>query len=146
MEPQQEDSKRPSDDHILQTQLRIDEIVDKLLLKWRRSEICRKYSKEWNLSYRQVDEYISWAKKEIHSYIIPATPELIKERIQEYDKLYRLSLSSSQYSVAKQILKDKSELEGLLIQRIDHTTNGKDIQQINIIVKNIEEKNQLENI
>lgn len=132
MEPIQSSSKMANSEEI---QDRIDIIVDKLLLKWRRSEICKTYSVEWNLSYRQIDDYIKWAKEEIQKYSIPATPELIKERIQEYEKLYRLSLSQSQYAVSKSILKDISELQGLLLQKLDITSAGEKLPmyQIQII-------------
>jgi len=126
-----------------ETEIRVGEVAECLLSQWRRIDICKKFSQEWNVSFRSVDEYIAMAKVDIRSNIPPPTEELIRERIEEYRKLHRLSIADNQYGVAKSILKDISELQGLLIQRIDVTSKG---QSINIIVKSNEDKKDLENI
>lgn len=128
-----------------ETQLRVAEVADKILIAWRRIDICKKYSEDWNVSFRTVDEYIMMAKAQIRE-VGPQIPieEMIAERIAEYEKLYRLTLADNQYAVAKSILKDKSELEKLLIQKVDITSNGKPLNMVNIIVKSEQEKKDLE--
>ena len=123
-----------------ETEIRVGEVAECLLSQWRRIDIVKKFSVEWNVSFRAVDEYIAMAKQDIRTYIPLPTEELIQERISEYRKLHRLSLSAEQYGVARTILKDISELQGLLVQKIDVTSGGKPFDKmiIEIVNKSIE--------
>jgi hypothetical protein len=104
----------------LETELRIDDIANDVLSGRRRMQICKKYADEWNVSYRQIDWYLSEARKKIlESQPDSEIAEKVKIRLAEYDKLHQLALSENQYGVARSILRDKSELEGLLVQRTD---------------------------
>ena len=130
MEPQKPQNRTP------ETEIRIGEVADKLLQCWRRIDICKKYATEWNVEFRMVDEYIKWAKEDIRTSIKIPTEELIAERIAEYQKLHVLALADKQFAVAKGCMKDISELQGLLIQRVDMTSGGKPFDKIIIEIVN----------
>lgn len=116
---------------------RIERVAELLLLKTPRFKIVQKIGTEYRIKPRAVDKLIAIAKLRIKAPHNKNIEENTNQRLAELDELYRKCIELEQYAVARQILKDKTDIEGLIINKMDITSGGKTLPtSINIIKLN----------
>lgn len=85
------------------------------------SDICVNISRNWNVGDRQAFRYI----KEARSLFIEQNKSEIEEKkafhISARMKLYEISLKEKDLKTSLAVLKDIADLEGLYVQKVEHS-------------------------
>jgi hypothetical protein len=94
-----------------------------------KENIVRYCAENWNIELRQSEEYLKRARE---TFIEEACSKNIDEHLSkilmQQKDLYKECYSNKDYAECRRILKDIADLLGLNApKKLDHTTNGKDI-------------------
>jgi hypothetical protein len=108
---------------------RISIVAEMDLKGYSKENIVRYCAENWNIELRQSEEYLKRARE---TFIEEACSKNIDEHLSkilmQHKDLYKKCYSIQDYAECRRILKDIADLLGLNApKKLDHTTNGKDI-------------------
>lgn len=117
-------NKRQKDSTHMQTDLRVVEVRDFILLGHTRTEILRLTSK-WRVSERMIDHYIATARKEIQEVNNLTLEENLSQIVNSLWILFRAEIAKSDTKAARLVLMDIAKVRGLDQQTINHIVEDK---------------------
>jgi hypothetical protein len=87
-----------------------------------RSEILQYCSKKWNISDRQVDEYVSRARKiRNDEYIEKYRESIVYKSVKRLEDLYQKNYENEDYTECRNIVLKQNELLGTITKKIENT-------------------------
>lgn len=118
-----------------------NEILELWINGYSRKIIVQYCSENHNISERQTDNYLAKVYKEISENHKEHRSKLINQALRRYNDLYDRNLAIQDYRECRSVQDSVVKLFGISeAQKIDHTTNGKDI---NIpVIKWVDESNE----
>ena len=110
--------------------LRIAEIATMLINGSCRGDIVQFIAEKWSVGERMSDNYIKKAKEEITLSVKKDIQYDYAKAIRRYEFLYQKVIEKNDYKTALAINKELTNLQGLLVNQIEHTG---EIQFINSV-------------
>ena len=104
------------------------------------SSIARYCAENWGIRSRQTQTYVSQAKKRLEKETLPKYEEELKKALMRRKRLKQKAEKDNDHWLVLAIEKDEAKLRGLYIERIDHTSKGEKIFDMQAIVKALEKK------
>ncbi len=121
-------------------EIRISIVVDMLLSGLRRREILQNISTnealKWDVSDRQIDDYIRQANEEISKIAEKDKDKTYRKVKSRLEFLYRKSIEVKDYKTALVVNDKEAELDGLKITKQENRQvdgEGKDVSKVLII-------------
>lgn len=117
-------------DHIIED--RVSQVYDWMLSGWPRHKMVAEGKKLWDVLPRAVDEYIAKAKALFYEMVAKDREEAYSKHLARLEHLYSECVKNKDRRTAAQVTKQIAELQNLLTQRVDVTTNGQSVNKITI--------------
>lgn len=105
--------KRATTSNDAGTIFRINKVIQYILEGYRLYEIKELVTKQYGVSYREVDRYLARAKKFIIADFASTREEALAEALAMRQNLYKEALESGDKRLALEVLKDIAKLRGL---------------------------------
>jgi hypothetical protein len=104
---------------------RVNKVSELLLDGFSRSDIIQYASNEkWELSNRQVDDYIQKATHLYESEVVVDREKIYKAHIRKREKLFKAAVKVGNLKVAASILNDLAKIDGSAIDRKELNIKG----------------------
>lgn len=128
-------------------ELRVSIIYDMIIKGCSRKEIVQFGSNKWNITNRQVDDYIAKANNDIKEVYGQDYKEMIiNKQLAQLDDLYNKNYQLNDLRECRNLIESKSKLLGLNAPIKTDITSGGDKMQTVIIVQDAETKADLERL
>ncbi|MCL2064062.1 MAG: hypothetical protein FWG98_06780 [Candidatus Cloacimonetes bacterium] len=124
--------EKKSNDRTMQD--RIKEMLS-LVTKMSRNELIQHFQK-WNLSDRQIDNYISQCNKILKSEFEKFMPNAAAYIYNNRLEIYKQALCNDDFVIARGILSDLAKMTGADTTSVDLTSKGKSITGFTITIAN----------
>jgi len=108
-----DEKKRATTSNDPGTILRINEVIRYILEGYRVYEIKEKITKQYGVSFREVDRYLARARKFIIADFASTREEALAEALAMRQNLYKEALENGDKRLALEVLKDIAKLRGL---------------------------------
>ena len=102
---------------------RVQDISEKLLDGWSRSEIFR-YAADWGISTRQLDHYIRKGRELYESEVEEHRERVFKKHISRRERLFRKAYDSGNFKLAASILNDLAKIDGSIVEKRQIEVSG----------------------
>ncbi len=114
----------------------IDEIVRLRLEECRSTKtILDMLSKTLGYSKTQSYEYLKWAREKISEQYSLMNPAKLEEAIGQYEEAIEIQRLKKDWKMWSELNRELNKLKGLINNKVDITSNGKDISVSEIVVK-----------
>lgn len=101
--------------------------------------------KDLGFSKSQAYQYLHWAREEIKEQYSLMNPVMIEEAIGQYEDALEQSRLAKDWVLWNSLRRELNKIQGnYAAQRIDHTTNGKDMTITSVDIHIITDKNDLD--
>lgn len=112
----------------IESDLILNEITELYLNSYSRKQIIQYCSENHDIGERQVDNYLAKVYDFLANNISENKNKMIKQSLKRFNDLYEKNTSIQDYRECRQVQESIIRLFGLNpAQKVDHTTNGKDI-------------------
>lgn len=110
-------------------ELRVALVYKMLIEGFVRKDIVQYGSKKWNISNRQVDDYIAGANLEIkENFGEKYKANILEKEVAKMDNLYRKNYQNEDYRECRTLIESKAKLMGYVAPvKTDITTNGQSL-------------------
>ncbi len=102
-------------------ELRIEQVYNMLIDGNTRYSIVQSGSKEWNISNRQVDDYIKLATIKIKEHAKETIEDFTNEAKAKFRKLFNIAMKNKDYHEARQIIATASDVLGYSKVKVEHS-------------------------
>lgn len=116
---------------------RVRQVQEWILEGHSSSDICRNCTATWGIKHRQAEHYI---RKAFLNFVEETSQDDEKKKafhIKARMKIYKHSIKYNKYDTSLNILDSLARIEGILVNKVDHTTKGKSINTDQTIVVKI---------
>lgn len=106
-------------------EIRVEKVLNHILMGRGRPWIVRFAAKEWGLASRMVDELMARARDEMKAINAGNREETIEQIISNYWLLYRQAMHKQDHYLALSVLKEVARVKGLNQDMVVHTIDDK---------------------
>lgn len=123
----------------------IDEIIRLRLEECRSTKtILDMLKNTLGYSNTQAYEYLKWAREKISEQYSLMNPAKLEEAIGQYEEAIEIQRQKKDWKMWSELNRELNKLKGLVNNKIDVTTNGKDLTISNVVVEIINKNPDIE--